>query len=163
MLEIGKIVNTHGLKGEMRFTPWCDGIEFLKNVKKVFINDLVFELVSVRPSKNVFIIKLKGVDNINDTDSFINKVVYAKREDLPELPENTFYIKDLIGLKVYNGEDFVGEINDVFSTPANDVYVVKRSEGKDILIPAIKQIIKNISIGQGRVDAIIPEEYFNEN
>ncbi len=163
MLEIGKIVNTHGLKGEMRFTPWCDGIGFLKNVKKVIVGDDVFTLESVKPHKNVFIIKLSGVNHINDTDAFINKVVYAKREDLPPLPENTFFIKDLIGLKVYNGEDFVGEISDVFSTPANDVYVIKRPEGKDILIPAIKQIVKNISVENQRADVVLSEEYFNEN
>ncbi len=163
MLEIGKIVNTHGLKGEMRFTPWCDGIGFLKNVKNVIVGDAVFTLESVKPHKNVFIIKLKGVNHINDTESFINKIVFARREDLPKLPENTYFIKDLIGLNVYNGEDLVGEISDVFSTPANDVYVIKRAEGKDILIPAIKQIVKNISIENKRLDAFISEEYFNEN
>jgi len=163
MLEIGKIVNTHGLKGEMRLTPWCDGIEFLKAVKSVIVNDTPYKLVGVKEHKNVFIIKLDGVDDINDTPKFINQVVYAKRTDLPELPENTYFIKDLIGLKVYDGESFIGEISDVFSTPANDVYVVKRPEGKDILIPAIKQTVKMISLDEQCVYVTLTEEYFDEN
>ena len=163
MLEIGKIVNTHGLKGEMRFTAWCDGIEFLKAVKSVIINNAQYKLTGVKEHKNVFIIKFDGVDDINDTPAFINQVVYAKRADLPELPENTYFIKDLIGLKVFDGENQIGEIADVFQTPANDVYVVKREAGKDILIPAVKQIVKNVSIKDARIDVELTEEYFDEN
>ncbi len=163
MLEIGKIVNTHGLKGEMRFTPWCDGVDFLKAVKSVIINDRQYMLKGVKEHKNVFIIKLDGIDDINDTPEFINQIVYAKRADLPELPENTYFIKDLIGLSVYNDETYIGEISDVFSTPANDVYVVKQDSGKDILIPAIKHIVKSINIAEKCAYVTLTEEYFDEN
>ena len=79
MLEIGKIVNTHGLKGEMKIVPWCDGFDFFKQVKTVFINEKQYEITTSRQQKNLFIIKLSGVDSIDDTPGFINKVVYAKK------------------------------------------------------------------------------------
>ncbi len=163
MLEIGKIVNTHGLKGEMKIVPWCDGFDFFKQVKTVFINEKQYEITNSRQQKNLFIIKLSGVDSIDDTPGFINKVVYVKKSSLPELPENTYYIVDLIGLGVYNDGELLGEVQEVLQLKANDVYVVKSQDGKEILVPAIKEVVKNISIDSKRIDVCLMEEYVDEN
>lgn len=163
MLEIGKIVNTHGLKGDMKVTPWCDGTEVFSALENVIVNGREYKLSKAVPHKGCFLIKLSEVNDINDTAPFINKIIYAKRADLPELPENTYYIKDLIGLSVYNGEELLGEIKDVFSTAANDVYVVGGENGKDILIPAVHEIVKNVSVEGGRVDVVLTKGYFDED
>lgn len=163
MLEIGKIVNTHGLKGDMKVTLWCDGIETFSALKYVYINNNRYSLLSVKPHKGCCLIKLDGINDINDTAPFINKIVCAKRSDLPKLPENTYYIKDLIGASVYNKGELAGKVKDVFSTPANDVYVVETDGGREILIPAVKEFIKKISIENSRIDAELGREYFDEN
>ncbi|MBQ2754161.1 MAG: 16S rRNA processing protein RimM [Clostridia bacterium] len=163
MLEIGKIVNTHGLKGEMKIAPWCDGFDFFKQVKTVFINEKQYEITNSRQQKNLFVIKLSGVDSVDDTPGFINKVVYAKKSTLPELPENTYYIVDLIGLEVFNNGECVGKVYDVLQLKSNDVYVVKSDDGKEILVPAIKEFVKNISIDGNRIDVCLTEEYVDED
>ncbi|MBQ3114949.1 MAG: 16S rRNA processing protein RimM [Clostridia bacterium] len=163
MLEIGKIVNTHGLKGEMKLAPWCDGFDFFKQIKTVYINEKQYEITNSREQKNLFIIKLSGVNSIDDTPEFINKVVFAKKSSLPKLPENTYFIVDLIGLCVYNNGELVGKVDEVLQLKANDVYVVKSDDGKEILVPAIKEIVKGINIDSNRIDVCLTEEYFNEN
>lgn len=163
MLEIGKIVNTHGLKGEMKIAPWCDGFEFFKQIKTVIISDCEYKITSAKEQKNLFIIKLSGVDSIDDTPQFINKIVYVKKDTLPPLPENIFYIADLIGLSVYNDGTLIGKVDDVLQLKSNDVYVVKSESGQEVLIPAIKEIVKNISIENCRIDVCLSEEYIDEN
>ena len=145
-IEIGKIVNTHGLRGHIKVEPWCDGIETYEYLNRVFINNFEYEIESVKLQKNLFLLKYTNLNSIEDAEKLKNKIIYANEEEMPPLPEGVFYIKDIIGLSVYDGDKFVGEIVDWIETGANNVYIIKRPDGKDVLIPAIDSVIKEINI-----------------
>ena len=145
-IEIGKIVNTHGLRGHVKVEPWCDGIETFEYLKRVFVNNIEYEIDDVKIQKNLFLLKLAKLDSIEDAEKLRNKIICAKEEEMPPLPDGVFYIKDIIGLSVYEGEKFIGNISDWIETGANNVYVIKRPKGKDVLIPAIDSVVKKIDI-----------------
>lgn len=145
-MEIGKIVNTHGLKGHVKVEPWCDGIETFEYLDSIFIKGTEYNIESVKPHKNIFLLKLKNIDDINVAEGFKGAIITADREKLPPLPEGTYYITDIIGLEVYEDEKYIGKISDWIETGSNNVYVIKRPKGKDVLIPAIDDVIKKIDI-----------------
>ena len=145
-MEIGKIVNTHGLKGHVKVEPWCDGIETFEYLDSIFIKGTEYNIESVKPHKNIFLLKLKNIDDINIAEGFKGAIITADREKLPPLPEGTYYITDIIGLEVYEDEKYIGKISDWIETGSNNVYVIKRPKGKDVLIPAIDDVIKKIDI-----------------
>lgn len=145
-IEIGKIINTHGLRGHVKVEPWCDGIETFEYLNRVFVNNIEYEIESVKIQKNLFLLKLEKIDSIEDAEKLKNKIIYANEDEMPPLPEGTYYIKDIIGLSVYEGENLIGKIVDWIETGANNVYIIKRPKGKDVLIPAIDSVIKEIDI-----------------
>ena len=145
-MEIGKMVNTHGLKGHVKVEPWCDGIETFEYLDSIFIKGTEYNIESVKPHKNIFLLKLKNIDDINVAEGFKGAIITADREKLPPLPEGTYYITDIIGLEVYEDEKYIGKISDWIETGSNNVYVIKRPKGKDVLIPAIDDVIKKIDI-----------------
>ena len=145
-IEIGKIVNTHGLRGHIKVEPWCDGIETFEYLKRVFINNMEYKTESVKLQKNLFLLKLAELNSIEKAEILKGKIVYANEDELPPLPEGVYYIKDIIGLSVYDGKKLIGEIVDWIETGSNNVYVIKRPKGKDVLIPAINSVIKEIDI-----------------
>lgn len=149
-LEAGKIVGTHGLKGEVRVDPWCDSAAFLAKFKRLYYNDgTELKVISSRPHKNITIIHLDGINDVNTADTLRGKILYINREDA-HLPKGTYFIQDIIGMKVIdcdNGEEY-GEVTDVMATGANDVYQITKN-GKDYLIPAIPDIIIERDIDNG--------------
>lgn len=151
-LEIGKIVNTHGLKGEVKVTPWCDRPSVFSELDSVIYDGRTIKVENVKFHKNSVILKLSGVESIEAAEKLKNGILLAKRSQLGQLPEGTYYINDLIGLEVYEGEESLGKIEDCFPTGSNDVYVVRSDEGRQLLIPAIKQVIKNVDIKGRRMD-----------
>ena len=155
-LEIGQIVNTHGLKGFLKVVPYTDEIERFEELKKIFIvynkENIEFEIEKVKYFKEMVILKLKGVDHINDAEKYKNCYLRIKREDAKKLDKNTYFIADLIGLSVYDEESHkIGSLIDVFKTGSNDVYVVKDEKGKQILLPAISSVIKQIDIENDKI------------
>jgi len=146
LIELGFISNTHGIRGDIKVTPWCDDISVFEQVKKVYVDNAEYIIEAVRPHKNSYIIKFKGYDNINQIEFLKNKVIYADVSDLPPLPDNTYYFKDLKNMKVVEGDKVIGVITDWFPTGSNDVYVVKRPDGREALIPAIKDVVKNVDV-----------------
>ena len=101
----------------------------------------------VKYAKNLVLLKIKGIDNINDAEIYKNCYIKIDRIDAVELPEDSYFIIDLIGIKVYTDEgEALGDVIDVFPTGANDVYVVKNELGKQVLLPAIGDVIKNVDI-----------------
>lgn len=156
-IEIGKIVNTHGLKGHIKVEPWCDGIETFEYLDRVFVNNIEYEIESVKVQKNVFLLKLKELNTIEEAEKLKNKVVYANEDEMPPLPEGTFYIRDIMGLSVYDGEKLIGKIVDWIETGANNVYIIKRPNGKDVLIPAIDSVVKKIDIENKRMSVNMME------
>ena len=155
-LEIGQIVNTSGLKGIVKINSFSDDMRRFEELDKVLIekNKELTEYIieEVRYSKNQVLIKFKGIDTIDDAKKFKNCYIKIPREDNKKLQEGTYYIVDLIGINVYLEDGIlVGEIIDVFPTGSNDVYVVRREENNDLLIPAIKDVIKSIDIEEKKM------------
>ena len=155
-LEVGQIVNTHGLKGHLKVVPFTDDINRFKSLKTVFIdfkNELMeYKIQEVKFIKNLVKLKLEGLDNINDAEKFKGCYLKINRKDAKKLDENTYFIADLIGLDVYDLENHkIGILSDIFPTGSNDVYVVKQEDGKQVLLPAISKVIKEINIKQGKI------------
>lgn len=142
-LEAGKIVTTHGIKGEIKIMPYTDTPELLCEFDRLF-SDKNHDEIYIEKSrvfKNMVIAKIKGINTPEEAEKFRNKILYIHRNDL-ELDEDTYFIQDLIGLKVKDADEgtVYGEITDVLQTGANDVYVVK-GNGREYLIPAIPEVI----------------------
>lgn len=144
MMEIGKVVNTFGIKGEIKVLPY---VSYMEKVKTIYIAKKKMEIEKIRFQKNVSIIKIKGIDDINLVEEYIGQTVEMEEMDAPKLPKGTYYIKDLIGIDVVTEEgELLGKLDNVITTGANDVYQV----GK-ILLPAIKEVIKDIDLESKRM------------
>lgn len=157
-LDSGKIVGTHGIKGEVRIDPWCDSPEFLCAFKKLWLDENGTEFIEVksRPHKNITLTKIKGVDTIEAAEKYRGKVVYINRDDI-NLAEGVHFVQDLIGLEVKDADNgkVYGKISDVLRTGANDVYEIKDSDGKTYLAPVIDDVVKEINVKDGYV-LIVP-------
>lgn len=152
MFTIGKIVNTHGIKGELRIMPTTDEPKRFSQLKQIMIdnkNQLTeYDIETVRYHKNFVLLKLKGINDINIAEHFKGSSIKIHRKEGLPLGKDEYYISDLYGLKVYTEEErYLGELVDVIATGSNDVYVVKHPEKpKELLLPAIKQVIKEIDL-----------------
>lgn len=150
-LEAGKIVTTHGIRGEVKIMPYTDSPELLAEFDRLFIGKN-YEEVNIERSrvfKNTVIAKIKGVDTPEDAEKLRNKVLYMHRDDL-ELDDDTYFIQDLIGLEVRDADtsDVYGTIIDVMQTGANDVYVIKGTD-REYLVPAIADVVISTNIDDG--------------
>lgn len=148
--EIGQIVNTSGLKGVLKIKPFTDDIKKFSNLKTIYIktkNALTeFKIEQVRYVKNMVMLKLTGIDTVEEAEKYRNLYIKILR-DQEELEEGSYYVVDILGCKVNTDTNQeLGKVVDVFQTGSNDVYVVKDEQGKQILLPAIKQVIKNVDI-----------------
>lgn len=150
-LEIGQIVNSYGIKGFFKVVPFTDDITRFDKLKDIYIEKNKKlekkDIEEVKYHKNLVLLKIKGIDDINDTEQYKNCYLKIDRKDAVKLPEDTYFITDLIDIEVYNEEDqLIGKIVDIFPTGSNDVYVVKDELGKQILLPAIGDVIKRVDI-----------------
>lgn len=150
-LEIGQIVNSYGIKGFFKVVPFTDDITRFDDLKNVYIEKNKKlekkEIEEIKYHKNLVLLKIKGIDDINDTEQYKNCYLKIDRKDAVELPEDTYFITDLMGIEVYTEEgELLGNIIDIFPTGSNDVYVVKDELGKQILLPAIGKVIKNVDV-----------------
>ena len=154
LLQVGVITSTHGIRGEVKVFPTTDAPNRFRKLKQVILDtgkeQLDMEIASVKFFKNQVIVKFKGIDDINDVEKYRKAGIYVTRENAVPLGENEYFIADLIGLKVISDdEEELGVIDDVLQTGANDVYIVKKEQTPDLLIPAIKDCIKNVNIEEG--------------
>lgn len=150
-IEIGQIVNTNGLKGVVKVNPFTDDISKFEDLKYVYIqlkNELKkVKIEQVRYNKNQVLLKLEGIDSIEEAEKYRNFYLKTEKESQEDLGEDTYYIVDLIGIDVYSDKnEYLGKIEDVFPTGSNDVYVVKDNLGKQILIPAIADVVKKVDL-----------------
>jgi len=146
-IEFGKIVNTHGLKGETKVYSYTDDEKRILKLKKVYIDNKEYAVESIKLYKQMFLMKLKGIDVIEDTKSIMDKMCYREIEDDESNESGGFFIKDLIGLEVKDKEgNTLGTLKEVFRTGANDVYEIVDSNNKSTYIPAIKKVVKSIDI-----------------
>lgn len=152
-LKVGQILKPHGVRGEVKVYPLTDDCKRYSKLKKVYTtkddaNFSEIEIESVKYVKEFPIVKLKGIDTVNDAEKLRQEYIYVDRENAVKLPEGSYFIADLIGMKVITdiGED-LGEVVSVFPTGSNDVYEVKSPNyKKNILLPAIKDVILDINI-----------------
>lgn len=150
-LEAGQIVNTHGVRGEVKIVPWCDSPEFLCDFDTLYLDGKAIRVEQSRPHKGNVIAKLAGVNNVDAAMALKTKVLCIDREDV-ELPEGRHFIADLIGLEVRDAETgaVLGIIQDVLTPPANEVYVVK-GNGKEYMIPAVDEFLAETNVDAGYV------------
>ena len=142
---------THGIRGEVKVFPMTDDVSRFKNMKELILDtgkeQIVLEVTSARPQKNLVILKFKGIDNINDVEKYKGCGLFVTKENRVKCKKDEYFIADLIGLRAIDeeGEAF-GTISDVIQTGANDVYVVTTKQGEEVMIPAIKDCILEVSV-----------------
>lgn len=157
-IEVGQIVNTHGLRGEVKVNPWTDAPEVFEAFDEVYLADgTEYKIENVRYQKNCALLKLSGVDVIEKAERLKNKILMAKREIFDALPEDTYLVADIKGLVVKDEDVVYGTVDDVITTGSNDVYIVKAEGRKDILIPAIKDVILEINVKEGYILVNMPK------
>lgn len=150
ILQVGEIVNTHGLRGEVKIVPWLDTPEDFECLKTVYAEiggeKKTFTVASVKYQKANIIVKFREVPDIDAAEKLKRTVLYVDREQLGE-PEEGYYICDLLGIRVITDEGVeLGKIVDVFSTGSNDVYTVKGADGKEVLLPVIDDVVLSVDI-----------------
>ena len=154
ILQVGVITSTHGIRGEVKVFPTTDDPKRFKRLKEVILDTgkekLNLEVEGVKFFKQFVIVKFKGIDNINDVEKYRQKSLYVTRKNAVRLSRDEYFIADLVGLKVIDEENNVlGVLEDVLSTGANDVYSVRMEDGRELLLPAIKQCILNVDMENG--------------
>lgn len=151
LLQVGIITTTHGVNGEVKVFPTTDDPARFKKLKQVVLDTgkekLSLKVAHVKFFKNLVILKFKDYDNINDVEKWKSKGLYVTRENAVKCEEDEYFIADLIGLSVVSDEgEALGELSEVLSTGANDVYAVKKDGEKDLLLPAIRECILSIDM-----------------
>ncbi len=160
-LEAGKIVNTHGLRGEVKLVPWTDSPQTFEEIDYVFIKkktgDVRLDIERLKYQKNNLIVKFNQISSIEEAEKLKNQTVYIDRDALGELPDGVYYIADIIGLAaVDESGNAVGTVVDIFNTGANDIYDIKREGKKNLLLPVIDDVI-TVDLENERVIVKIPE------
>ena len=159
-LQVGVISSTHGVRGEVKVFPTTDDVKRFKRLKEVILDtgkeELMLEIESVKFFKQFVILKFKGFDNINDIEKYKTKSLYVTRANAVRLRKDEYFIADLQGLTVIDeAEQVIGTLRDVMETGANDVYIVDMTDGREVLIPAIKDCILNVDIEGGKIQVHI--------
>lgn len=154
LIEVGQIVNTHGIRGEIKINPWTDDIYDLVDLEVFYDKDgKAFDVENSRVHKNVLIVKFEQIKTMNDAEKLKGKTLFT--EKVP-LPEGRYYIKDLIGLSVFEENEELGKLTDVFNTGANDIYEVKTKDGKNIYLPVIDGVIGDVDLENKKMFVTIP-------
>lgn len=157
LLQVGVITTTHGIRGEVKVYPTTDYVHRFEELESVLLDTgkeyRELKIKSVKYFKQYAILKFKGIDNINDIEKYKGKSLFVTRENAQPLGEDEYYIADLIGMEVYleDGSHF-GTLKDVMETGANDVYIIKTEEGKEVLIPAIYECILDVDVEAGKME-----------
>lgn len=151
ILQVGAVTSTHGLAGEVKVFPTTDDVNRFKKLKQVLLDTgkelLPLEIERVKFFKQMVILKFKGYDRIEDIMGFKGKSLYVTRENAVRLKKNEYFIADLVGMQVYTEDGaLLGTLTEVLATGANDVYTVRMADGKDVLIPAIRQCILDVDV-----------------
>ena len=156
LLRVGVISSTHGVRGEVKVFPTTDDNKRFKKLKEVIVDTgkehLTLEIEAVRFFKQMVILKFKGINNINDIEKYKGKDLLITRENAVPLAENEYFIYDIIDAEVILEDGtLIGTLVEVLTTGANDVYVVKDTQGKEILLPVIDECVKEIDTEEKKV------------
>ena len=153
-LEIAKITAAHGLRGEVRCQYYCDTAEVLCDFDELYFDkgETPVHVTKAYPHKNVVVMKLEGVDSIEQAQPLIGKILYLDRDDA-ELDEDLFFIQDIIGLTVKDADtgEVYGKITDVYQNGAADVFSIKKPDGRELMFPNISEVVLKTDIGSGEM------------
>jgi 16S rRNA processing protein RimM len=150
-LEVGKITNAHGVMGEVKVQPWCDSPEFLCRFKTLYVDNTHWpvKVERARPNKNMVILKLEGITDMNGALALRNAVLHIDRKDV-NLPEGSFFLADIEGLEARDAQTgkVLGKIAEVLTLPASNVYVIRGGE-REIMIPAVPAFVAETNVEEG--------------
>lgn len=153
-LQVGVIASTHGVRGEVKVFPTTDDVRRFKKLKEVILDtgkeNRILEIEQVKFFKQFAILKFKGIDTLDEVEKYRKKSLYVTRENAVRLNKDEYFIADLIGLKVLDeAGEALGELGDVIETGANDVYQIKMNDGRQLLLPAIRQCVLEVDVEAG--------------
>lgn len=162
ILQVGIISSTHGVHGEVKVFPTTDDVKRFKKLKEVILDTgrehIILEITQVKYFKQMVILKFKDYDNINDIEKYKGCSLYVTRENAVKLRKDEYFIADLIDIDIFDENDEqIGVLSDVLETAANDVYVITMNNGKELLLPAIKECILEVDIAERRMKIHIME------
>lgn len=153
-LEAGRVVGTHGVRGELRVEPWCDSAQFLCQFKTLYWENgaTPVRVISSRPHKNILLLMLEGIDSATAGDTLRGRILYLNRKDA-KLPKGSWFVQDMLGLSVCDADTGVcyGTLTDVLQTGANDVYQVTSPQGKEYLVPSIPHVVVERNLEEGKM------------
>ncbi|MFZ5981770.1 MAG: ribosome maturation factor RimM [Candidatus Zixiibacteriota bacterium] len=156
-ITVGRLGKTRGVKGEIYVTPLTDFPERFVDQKEIFIDHrgqwVKYKIESARLVSGRPVLKIEGLDSPEDAARFTNRQLAVPRNQLVELPEGSFYIFELMGCSVYDAEngELIGELVEVQQLPANDVYVIKKKDGGEVLMPAIRRLVEEVDIENKKI------------
>lgn len=155
-LEIGQIVNTFGIKGMVKIKPFTDNIKRFDKLKSICIENKKikkeYQIEEIKYHKNMVLMKLEGINTPEEADALRQSYLLVDRQKEEPLEEGVYYIVDLLGLEVYTDEgQLLGLVDDIFNTGSNDVYVIKDELGKQILLPGIPEVLKEVNLEEGKI------------
>lgn len=161
-LEIGKIVNTHGLKGEIKVIPLTDDADRYYDLEWVYVDKHgeleKLNITSIKKLKGLIVLKFKEISDIQSAEELKGLYLKVDRENAVSLPEGSYFACDLLGCQVYDEyNNLLGKVKDILETGSNDVYVVEGERHGEILIPALKSVVKEISLEEGTIKVILPK------
>lgn len=157
LFEIGIVTGVHGTKGDIKIFPYSNNPENLIKQKYFLAGGVHREITYARIQGKFIIAHFKGIEKREDAEAMQNTVLSLPRELAAPLEDGQYYMEDIIGCSVFEGENHLGIIEDIIETGANDVYSVIADDGSELLIPALKSVIKEIQIKNKRIDVVIPE------
>ncbi|UHA73961.1 ribosome maturation factor RimM [Paenibacillus sp. 481] len=165
MFTVGKVVNTQGIRGEIKVYPQTDfpEVRFAKDSELLMINPETNQTIPVkversREHKNMYVVKLEQFDNINDVEKYKGWILKVTEADLLELPDNEYYYFEIVGCRVVTDEgEELGTIKEILAPGANDVWVVKQPKGKELLIPVIDEVVLDVNVQEKLVTVHLME------
>ncbi len=153
-LQVGVITSPHGVRGEVKVFPTTDDAKRFKRLKEVILDAgkerITLKIEGVRFLKKLVVLKFKGIDNINDVEKYRNAPLLVARENAVRLGRDEYFVADLEGLRVQNEDGSgIGVLKSVLETGANDVYVIDLDDGRELLLPAIRQCVLQVDVEAG--------------
>lgn len=159
-IKLGQIVNTHGHKGGLKIYPLTDDPGRFARTEYLYIKTgqehQRFTISEAKLHKNLVLLTLKEIIDMNEAEKLKGLYVELPQDELPSLEEGHFYIFQIIGLDVYEGQELLGKITDVLKTGSNDVYVIQREQGGNIYLPALKEVVHSINVESGKMIVTLP-------
>lgn len=154
MLKVGKIINTHGVRGDLKVFPLTDYMERFEELSWVYVdgsNEKLY-IKNVKYMPTVVLLSFEGYEDINLVEKFKDKYLLIDESQRMDLPKDTYYIADIVGLDVYTAQnEYMGKVKDIIQTGSNDVYVIEGGDNKEIMIPAVKEFIPEICLEEGKI------------